>query len=276
MTKVDLHIHSTASDGHLSPAEVICKAAEAGLTVIALTDHDTTNGIAEALEAANSFPQLKMIPGIEISTDIDHGEMHLLAYFIDYTSPDLLASLSRMRDSRKGRAQRMIDNLAKLGLPVEWLRVQEIAGDGSVGRPHIAQALLEKGYITTFKEAFDKYIAYGGPAYAEREKMTPDESIKLVLGAGGIPVLAHPLTLKNATELVVGFKERGLVGLEAYYTGYTAEEIDNLVALATKHGLITTGGSDYHGFGDGNEMMGAVDVPMKSAEQLIALAERGQ
>lgn len=275
MSRVDLHLHSTVSDGRLSPAEVVRRAAGLGLTVIALTDHDNVDGIAEALEEAKNLPGLRVIPGIEISTDIDQGELHLLGYFIDYTSPDLLASLIRMRHSREKRAQRMIANLAQLGLPVEWRRVQEIAGDGSVGRPHIAQALLEKGYIATIKEAFDKYIAYGGPAYAKREKMTPAEAMKLVLQAGGLPVLAHPLTLKNTVALIAGFKESGLVGLEAYYSGYTAQEIDNLVGLATKYGLITTGGSDYHGLDDGGEpMMGAVGVPMKSAEQLIALAEQ--
>ncbi len=181
MSKVDLHIHSTASDGRLSPAEVVCKAAEAGLTVIALADHDTVDGIAPALEAAKTFPRLKVIPGVEISTDVPQGEIHLLGYFIDYTHHELLNSLGRMRNSRQQRAQGMIAKLKNLGLSIEWGRVKEIAGSGSIGRPHIAQAMLEKGYIASIKEAFTKYIGWGGPAYVKREKMSPAEVVKLIL-----------------------------------------------------------------------------------------------
>ncbi|MEK7354417.1 MAG: PHP domain-containing protein, partial [Chloroflexota bacterium] len=145
MSKVDLHLHSCVSDGKYTPAEVVSKAAGAGLTVIALTDHDNVDGIAPALEAARNFPLLKVIPGIEISADEPDGEVHVLGYFIDYTHRELLETLKTMRDSRQLRAEDMVAKLAALGLPVEWKRVQEIAGDGSIGRPHIAQALLEKG-----------------------------------------------------------------------------------------------------------------------------------
>jgi len=228
VSKVDLHIHSTASDGRLSPAEIVCKSAEAGLTVIALADHDTVDGIAPALEAAKAFPWLKVIPSVEISTDIPKGEVHVLGYFIDY-----------------------------------------------VGRPHIAQAMLEKGYIASLKEAFTKYISRDGPAYVEREKMSPVEVVELILRATGLPVLAHPFTVNDPEAMVIELKAGGLVGIEAYYDGYTAEEVNRLVSLAERHGLITTGGSDYHGLDDSAEtMIGGAETPMGSAEQLIAMAER--
>ena len=274
MPKIDLHLHSTASDGRFSPAEVVRKAAGLGLTVIALTDHDTVDGIVPALETAKTFPRLKIIPGVEISTDVPTGEVHVLGYFIDYTHPELEASLSRMRDSRLGRMQGMISKLRSLGLPIEWERVQEIAGSGSMGRPHLAQAMLEKGYIATIKEAFDRYIAWGKPAYVERDKMTPEEAIALILRANGLPVLAHPLTITDPEAMVIELKTSGLVGIEAYYDSCTAEEINRVVSLAKKYGLIATGGSDYHGLDESAEtMIGGANVPEKAAEQLIALAE---
>lgn len=273
MSRIDLHIHSTASDGRFSPAEIIGKAATLGLTVIALTDHDTVDGIIPAMEAARPFPQLKMIPGIEISTDISHGEVHVLGYFIDYTQTEFQTNLSRMRNSRLTRAQGMIDRLKKLGVTIEWARVQQIAGSGSIGRPHIAQALLEKGYIGSIKEAFTRYIGRDGPAYVEREKMTPAEAVALIQKARGLPVLAHPFTAGDTEALVIELKAAGLDGLEAYYGGYTAQEISRLVSLARKYRLIPTGGSDYHGLDDSAEtMMGDVNVPEAAVEQLIALA----
>jgi predicted metal-dependent phosphoesterase TrpH len=245
--KVDLHIHSSVSDGKFSPAEVVRKSAEAGLTVIAITDHDNVDGIVPALEAAKEFPRLRVIPGVEISTDEPDGEVHVLGYFIDYTHQELLATLINMRDSRQKRAKKMVAKLATLGLPVDWQRVQEIAGTGSIGRPHIAQALLEKGYIATIKEAFDKYIAWGGPAYVEREKISPAEAVGLILRARGLPVLAHPLTSNDPEALVARLTESGLIGIEAYYGEYTPDKIRRLVSLADKYRLIATGGSDYHG-----------------------------
>jgi len=180
VAKIDLHIHSTVSDGRLSPAEVVHKSVELGLTIIAITDHDSVDGIVPALAAAKAFPQLKVIPNVEISTDVPQGEVHVLGYFIDYTDYELKATLERMRDSRKRRAQGMIAKLGNLGLYIDWQRVQEIAGSGSIGRPHIAQAMLEKGYIASIKEAFTKYISRDGPAYVEREKMTPAEAVELI------------------------------------------------------------------------------------------------
>ncbi len=275
MSKVDLHIHSSASDGRFSPAEIVRKSVEAGLAVISLADHDNIDGIVPALEAARDFPWLKVIPGVEISVDVPEGEVHMLGYFIDYTDRELLEFLERMRESRRKRAQRMIAKLANMGLNIEWERVKEIAGSGSVGRPDIAQALLEKGYIASIKEAFTKYIGWGGPAYVEREKMSPTEAVELILRAKGLPVLAHPLTINDPETLIIELKPSGLAGLEAYYKDYTAEEINRLVSLADRYGLIATGGSDYHGLDDSDEIMiGGTEVPLASAEQLIVLAEQ--
>jgi hypothetical protein len=168
----------------------------------------------------------------------------------------------------------MIAKLEKLGIHIEWQRVQEIAGSGTIGRPHLAQAMLEKGYITSLREAFTKYISQGGPAYVEREKMTPVEAVALILGANGLPVLAHPLTINNPEMVIIELKAAGMVGIEAYYNDYSADEVSRLVSLADRHNLIATGGSDYHGLDASNEtMIGGVDVPTESAERLIALAE---
>jgi len=273
--KVDLHIHSTASDGRLSPAEVVGKAAELGLTVMAITDHDTVDGIAPALAAANAFPQLKVIPGVEISTDFPGGEVHVLGYFLDYTDPELRSTLDRFRNSRQLRAQRMVAKLENLGVHIEWQRVQEIAGSGALGRPHVAQAMLEQGYINSFKEAFTGYIGRGGPAYVEREKITPVEAVALILRSKGLPVLAHPFTASDPEAMTTELKATGLVGLEVYYNGYSADKVNELLSMARRHNLIATGGSDYHGLDAATEtMIGGAGVPVESARQLIALAER--
>ncbi len=275
MSKVDLHIHSTASDGRLSPAEVVHKSVECGLTIIAIADHDSLDGIVPALVAAKAFPWLKVIPCVEISTDVPGGEVHVLGYFIDFTDHKLQATLERMRNSRRERALGIIAKLENLGMPIDWERVQEIADGGSIGRPHIAQAMLEKGYIASLKEAFTKYISRDGLAYVEREKMTPQEVVELILRASGLPVLAHPSTINDPEMMTIELKAAGLVGIEAYYDGYTVDEINKLVSLADRHNLIATGGSDYHGLEASNEtMIGGVDVPIESAEQLVALAEQ--
>ena len=273
---VDLHLHTTTSDGNFSPPEIVAKAAKAGLKIIAITDHDAIDGIGPALAAAEAFPGLRVIPGVEISTDVRQSDVHLLGYFIDYTSPELKASLQQMRQSRKQKARGMIDKLGSLGIHISWARVKEIAGSGSIGRPHIAQAMLEKGYITSLGEAFIKYIGRNGPAYVERIKVTPQEAVRLILKSGGLPVLAHPLTIPEPEVLVEKLKAVGLVGIESYYGDLTAEQVDRLNELAGRHNLIVTGGSDYHGLDDSNEtMIGGADVPLEVAEQLIALSEKG-
>jgi len=271
---VDLHIHSKASDGLFSPEVIVRKAAALGMRVISLTDHDTVNGVSDALNAARNYPDMRVIPGVEISTDVTHGEIHILGYFIDYSSPELLLKLAAMRNSRVERAKKMIAKLAGLGKNIEWSRVQELAAGSTVGRPHIAQALLEKGYIGTFKEAFDLYIGRDGPAYVERDKMTPVEAARLITRAGGFPVFAHPLTFNDYETMTAELLTAGLVGIEAYYKNSSPDEIKRVLALAQKHRLIPTGGSDYHGIEANEVNIGGVEVPLESAERLTTLAER--
>jgi predicted metal-dependent phosphoesterase TrpH len=272
---VDLHIHSTASDGKYPPAALIAKAAELGLRVISLTDHDSIEGIAPAIKASKAFPGLTFIPGVEISTDLPDGEAHILGYLIDYTNTDFQKELEKFRDSRLGRGQKMVEKLNKLGIKIDWARVQAIAGDGAIGRPHVVQAMLEKGYVKTFEEAFDKYIGHDGPAYVEREKMTPEEAVALILRAKGIPVLAHPFTLKDPAAMAKSLKAVGLMGIEAYYKDNTPAATQATLQLAEKYRLIATGGTDYHGIGDSHEvMLGVTEVPLAAAEQLIALGQK--
>jgi len=273
MSKIDLHLHTTASDGRFTPAELVARLAALGLEVIALTDHDTVAGVAAALEAAKAFPKLTVIPGVEINTDVDHGEAHLLGYFIDATDKNLLDSLEKLRDSRETRAKRMVAKLSGLGVDISWQRVQELAGSATIGRPHIAGALLEKGYIGSFSEAFDKYIGRDGPAYVEREKLTQEEAVNLVAGAGGLAVLAHPYTVGEVEPMVKRLKKVGLVGLEAYYKDYSPARVGELVGLARRYGLLATGGSDYHGIDADTEVLpGKVDIPREVADELFALA----
>ena len=273
MSRVDLHIHSTASDGALSPEEVVGESVRRGLSVIALTDHDTVNGVAPALAAAEAFPGLRVVPGVELSTDVAQGEVHILGYFIDYSDGELLARLGRMRNSRRERAQEMIARLGDLGVNIDWSRVQEIAGEGSVGRPHLAQAMVEGGYVGSLKEAFNSYIGRGGPAYVERRKLTPAAAVELILRVRGLPVLAHPLTVADPETLVIELKSAGLIGIEVYYKDYSAADVGKLLSLAESHQLAVTGGSDYHGLDTESEAgIGSVEVPLSAAEHLMALA----
>lgn len=274
MPGIDLHVHTNASDGRYPPAEIVRMAALADLTVIAITDHDTIAGVEEALEAANAFPGLTVIPGVEINTDVPSGEAHVLGYFIDCTHPPLLSLLEDMRDSRKDRGKRMVAKLQQLGMPLSWERVSEISGNDSVGRPHIAQAMLEKGYISSLKEAFDRYIGFGGPAYVERTKVSPAMATTTILEAGGLPVLAHPLTVGEPEPMIADLKANGLVGIETYYNGYSAADVSRLLGLALKYALIATGGSDFHGLDEATETgLGKAGVPLTAARELIALAE---
>ncbi len=277
MIRSDLHTHSNASDGKLSPDAIVRMAAELGLKYLALTDHDTVAGIPAALEAARAYPELTFIPGVEISTDTTEGEVHMLGYFIDINNAEFTRAVERFRDSRQGRAKGMIAKLAKMGMDIDWARVQELAGDGVIGRPHIARAMIEKGYITTFEEAFDRYIGHGCPAYVERDKMTPAEAVEMIVRADGLPVLAHPFTVTDPEKVVKELKVAGLTGLETYYKDASPDAIKNMLQLAQRYGLIVTGGSDYHGAGENNEVkLGGVNIPPEVPEKLIAFAkERG-
>lgn len=273
--KADLHLHTTASDGRLSPRDIVSLAVKVGLDIIAITDHDTIDGIEPALSAAEAFSSLTVIPGIEINTDVPDGEVHILGYFIDYSDRKLAASLQILRNSRQERAQKMLAKLSDLGMEIDWQRVCELAQGGSVCRPHIAHALFEKGYVGSEKEAFDKYIGHGGPAHVERYKLLPADAVKLVIDAHGLPVLAHPADIPDLNELVSELKAVGLVGIETYYRDYSADIVAGLSKIAKQYDLIPTGGTDYHAFGDDSEvMMGGAMAPEESVKRLFALADR--
>jgi len=273
--RADLHLHTTASDGKLTPKELVLQAAELKLEVIAITDHDTVEGIAPALEAAKNFPQLTLIPGVEINTDVPKGEVHILGYFINYTDPKLNHSLKELRNSRFARGQKMVAKLAEIGIDVDWARVLELAGGGSVGRPHIAQVMLERGHVASLREAFELYISRNGPAYVERKKLTPLEAVKLVLEADGLPFLAHPADIAPLEPFLLRLKKAGIVGIEIYYNGYSRTTIAQLQRLAKKHSLIASGGSDYHGLDSSiGADMGSVDLPKEAVEQLISLSKQ--
>ncbi len=272
-SRVDLHVHTTASDGRFRPKEIVSRAARQGLRAIAITDHDTVDGVPEALKAARSYPGLRVIPGVELSTDFARAEVHILGYFVDIKNGEFIAGLEKMRHSRDERARAMIEKLKALGVRIEWTRVKEIAAGGSVGRPHLAQAMLEKGYIGSFTEAFDGYIERGGPAYAEREKVTPVEAAGIIVRAGGLPVLAHPLFIDDWQQVVVELRGAGLAGIEVYYDGYNAPERESLRIVAEKYGLVATGGSDFHGIDSATETaLGGADVPSEVVDRLVALA----
>ncbi len=268
---VDLHMHTTASDGLYSPTELMHRAKEVGLRAVGLTDHDTTGGIEEAAHVAKAL-DIEFIPGIEINTDVNGGEVHVLGYFIDYRQPAFQATIKVLRDARERRGQRMVELLNEQGVSIEWEHVREIA-QGSVGRPHVAKALLAAGYVQTIGEAFDKYIGTGKPAYVPRYKLTPKDAVHLIASANGLPVIAHPLDLPGLAELrnwLPDLKAAGMVGLETYYGQYTSEDEQALLALAHEYDLIPTGGTDFHGPGIHPTPLGGRYVPHEAVEQLKA------
>lgn len=273
---VDLHAHTTASDGLLTPAELVDLAIERGLSLLAITDHDSTEGVAPAIFHARGS-SLEVWPGVEISTDVPNTEVHMLGYFVDPTHAPFQEALSHLRDSRVWRAQQMVEKLAALGKPISFERVRELAGAGSVGRPHVAQALVEAGYVATLKDAFDAYLHRNGPAYADRFKLTPVEAMRLIQQAGGMPVLAHPTYIDpgpaSGFELPVfarDLKREGLVGLECYYGDYSPETKRDLAKIARDLDLIATGGSDFHGVGAAGVPLGDLDVPTETIDRMRA------
>lgn len=273
---LDLHMHTTESDGRLSPTELVDLAAARGLRIIAVTDHDTTEGLAEAFDAAKKHPGLYVIPGIELSTDILGHEIHVLGYFLDYSAPHFQESLREFRTERWDRGRRMVDKLRQLGVYITWERVLEIAGggEGSVGRPHVAQAMVEGGYVPSVREAFDRYIGRDGPAFADRSKMSPQDAVSMIKGVGGVSVMAHPKDVLDDLEPILdAIVPAGLAGMETYYHRYEGELFDYLKGLCDAKGIIPCGGSDFHGIHGNNEAgLGNVDVPMETAERLFALA----
>jgi predicted metal-dependent phosphoesterase TrpH len=248
---IDLHTHSTASDGTLTPEELVDLAAEKGLRAIALTDHDTVGGISAALERGNQRRVL-VIPGVELGACWNgDGEMHILGYHVDHQHPFLLDRLSWLRARRRERAEKIVSRLHEIGVPVSGDRVLQLAGSGSVGRPHVARALLEAGYVQSVSEAFDRYLKAGAPAFLEKFQFTSAEAIELITISGGVAVLAHPATLRLSPDGLGACLEQlineGLRGIEVYWSKHDKSEISYYEQLATRYALIITGGSDFHG-----------------------------
>ncbi len=277
---IDLHLHTLASDGRLSPTELIQLVANQGLETISITDHDSTEGLAEAYEAAKKFPYMRIIPGIEMSADIPGDEVHVLGYFLDYHDVEFQEMLTELRRGRVGRAQVMVEKLVALGKPVEWERVLHFAGDGTVGRPHIALAMVEAGYFKEPKEAFEEYLGNDGLAYYDRPKLNPIESVAMIRKVGGVPVLAHPTFMNDMEAGIASLKKEGLVGMEVYYAQYDDDTVRHLARLAREYDLIPCGGSDYHGLGNTGEplpgTLGPPEETVKLLEDAAAVTKAAQ
>jgi predicted metal-dependent phosphoesterase TrpH len=243
----DLHVHTTASDGLLSPEELIMLAHSNQLRGIAITDHDTVSGLIDTSWAQTAVQrQITVIPGLEINTDFADEEVHILGYFIDVNNSELLQRLDQIKEARKERIAKILKRLEQMNMYVNSARVYEIAGSGTIGRPHIAQAMIERGYAATIKEAFNKYLARGRPAYVPRYRLLPDEAIGMIKRAGGFPVLAHPGLIRSR-GVVDEIIKMGIGGLEVFYPEHTDVQIREMQELAAKYGLVITGGSDFHG-----------------------------
>jgi predicted metal-dependent phosphoesterase TrpH len=270
---VDLHMHSTASDGIYSPGELLHQASDVGLRVLALTDHDSTNGIEEAAQVARTL-DIELIPGIEINTDGSGSEIHILGYFPEYQRAAFQHVLQVLRDARVHRGERIVERLNEQGIQIHWERVRQLAR-GAVGRPHIAEALLEAGYVKSIPEAFEKYIGTNCPAYVPRYKLTVEDGIHFIASANGLPVMAHPADMLTSGTLYKWLPRlcaAGIVGLETYYGQYTLDIERQLRTLADKYHLIPTGGSDFHGPGIHPTPLGVRYVPYESVERLKAAA----
>ena len=241
---IDLHTHSTFSDGSLTPEQLAEQAARIRLTAIALTDHDSTTGVPRFLAACEK-QKVRGISGVEISADVKHGTMHILGYFIDPAHAGLEETLHRIRDGREIRNREILRKLNALGLALTWDEVASLAGEDVVGRPHFAQALQARGYVTKREAAFDLYLAKGKPGYADRFRLLPADGVKAIRHAGGIAVLSHPFTLdldRNALQKCVAeLKEKGLQGVEVFYPEHTAEMTQQYVKLARDLNLLATG-----------------------------------
>ncbi len=244
MKYIDMHIHTTASDGELSPVEIIDYALSKGLAGVAITDHDTIAG----LEAAICYGRKKgmlVIPGIELSTEYKDEEIHILGYGIDYSNPELLNTLEILHNERTIRAEKIIRRLNDNGFKIDFQEIRDIAQEGVIGRPHIARGLISKGYIETVQEAFEKYLNKGCPAYVPRYKLSPFDAVDLIKGAGGIAVMAHPGLVKNSA-LVEELIGHGIDGIEVYHPDHSQEKSKAFLALTVKYGLLVTAGSDFH------------------------------
>ena len=275
MSRIDLHTHTTFSDGSFSPTELVDLATQQGLDILAITDHDTTEGLSEALEATKNL-SLELIPGIELSAQFQNREMHILGYFINLTDPQFQARLEDLRATRFDRIHYILDRLDLLGMDISLEEVQQASGAGTIGRPHIAQVLVAKGYVKSMKEAFEQLLGSRGKAYVQRIVPEAQEIIEWITEAGGIPVLAHPywegFNKEDSTTACQTLVEQGLQGLEVFYGTFSARQISFNLGLARRFDLLMTGGSDFHGtvkpditLGKGR---GSLHVPAKVVDQL--------
>ncbi len=275
---VDLHVHSTASDGSETPSEVVRLAAEAGLTAMALTDHDTLEGVEEAREEA-ARRGIELIPGVELSCEWDRGGMHMVVLFLEPGPGPLQDRLAELRDSRNRRNRVIAERLAGLGMDISLEEVEQLAGGGSVGKPHFAEVLRRKGYVPDIPSAFDRYLGPGRPAYAARRLLLPEEAIELARRSGAVSVVAHPHTLglDRGAEYTAFFEWTaglGLAGVECCYSEYDPRMLEERVRAVRAHGLIPSGGSDFHGAFKPGLLIGAgrgdLRVPDRVLEDLRA------
>ena len=276
MGYVDLHLHTTASDGVRTPSEVVRYAKSKQLQAIAVTDHDTIEGLEEALSEGDRIG-FEVIPGIEISAEFSPGSMHLLGYFLDIHHPLLIEKLKNLQEARAERNPKIVQKLNRLGIQLNYDDVVEASGGGQVGRPHFAQVLLERGYVRSIQEAFERFLKKGAPAYADKFRFRASEAIHFINESNGVAVIAHPNTLgvngNSALEtLLLELVKEGLRGIEVYYPEHSSTDIARYKFLAEKYGLVMTGGTDYHGM-EGNELdigvgRGDMRLPYSIVEEL--------
>jgi hypothetical protein len=270
MAHVDLHLHTSYSDGSLSPRETVEEAARRGVRVIAITDHDELGGIPEA-RAAGGELGVTVISGVEINTDVGREDVHILGYGFPPDAPALRRTLEGLRAGRLERARKMLARLAELGRPLKLERVLAIAGHGSIGRPHVAQALVEAGYVEDRGKAFDRLIGRNCPAYVPRAPFRPEDAIAVIHQAGGIASLAHPGKLGDPLRFIRKLKEAGLDALEAYHSDHSAAITERVLRWAERYGLAVTGGSDSHG---PQCAIGGVEMPDAVGERVMEMIRR--
>ena len=272
MSRIDLHLHTTHSDGSFSAAEVVRLAHQAKVTTLAITDHDIVSGIPEAI-ATGAKLGIEIIPGVEISSRVGENELHILGYFLNWQDQELSQRLASLRESRHSRNPQIVERLRALGLDVTYDEVKALAGTDAVGRPHIARLLMEKHYVTSAKDAFDRYLANGRPAYVARELPPPADAIAWIKAAGGVAVLAHPTWATSAGEelepLLVALKAAGLGGIEVHYSTHTKRQTTKYLGLAKKLDLLITGGSDFHGITKPDIEVGIGRGGLKVSEKLL-------
>ena len=265
---IDLHLHSTCSDGSSTPEQVVARASGLGLGVISLTDHDSVSGVLAAQRAGQACG-VEVVPGAELSATFEGRDIHILAYFVDPTSENLIQSLSLYQDERKNRAERIVKRLNRLGVKITFEQVLAKADGASIGRPHVADVLVEEGACFSQNEAFYKYLGYGKAAYEEKYVMTPDEAVKVIHAAGGIAVVAHPI-LYQSDAYLPKLVDAGIDGIEVWHIKHKPEDSRRYEAFADEHGLLKSGGSDCHGDSRGDAIMGKVQVPVSVYDGLKA------